>query len=105
MSENNSIIEHEEKKYYPYTSEFSNEDGEVRHTFHFRRPQRSHLVQIAKAGQAKTYDMTGEVLAQLVLPGETAKLRQTIEEWPALVPAYADEIFKHCGMGSVFAGK
>lgn len=98
-------IERGETKYYPYTSEFTNEEGEVRYTFHFRRPQRTHMVQIAKAGQAKTFDVTGEVLAQLVLPEEAPELRKAMSDWPALIPAYVDEVMKRAGMGSVFAGK
>ncbi len=98
-------IENDGKKYYPYTAEFSNEEGEQRFSFRFRRPARTHLVQIAKAGQVKTYDVTGEVLVQLVLPEEAPQLRKTLDEWPALVPAFADEIFKRSGMGSVFSGK
>lgn len=99
-------IEHEGKAYYPYTSEFISDDSADRRvTYHFRRPQRTHMVQIAKAGQVKTYDVTGEILVQLVLPDEAAELRRTLTEWPALVPAFADEVFKRAGMGSVFAGK
>lgn len=98
-------IENGDAKYFPYTSEFTNEEGDVRFTFHFRRPQRTHMVQIAKAGNAKTFDVTGEVLAQLVLPDEVTALRKAMSDWPALIPAFVDEVMKRAGMGSVFAGK
>lgn len=100
-----AYIEQGGNKFYPYTAEFNTEEGEVKHTFHFRRPQRTHMVQIAKVGNAKAFDVTGEVLVQLVLPEEAEQLRQVVSDWPLLIPAFADEVMKRSGMGSVFAGK
>ena len=93
-------------KHYPYTADFINdEDVEVRHTFHFRRPQRAHILRIAKASKDKGYDVQKEVLVELCPAEERQPLRTVLEEYPLLAVTYGDEVFKTAGAGSVFKGK
>lgn len=101
-----SYIEHDGNKYYPYTSDFTDEDEKnVRLTFHFRAPQRTHMVQISKQSKEKAFDAQIMILDQLVLPSERGALKQALEKYLALVGSFGDEVFKKAGAGSVFAGK
>ena len=103
--DSNALI-HDGNKYFPYTSDFCNEsDTEEHYTFYFRRPQRTHILTIAKAGRDKALDSQKEVLVQLALPGERAKLREVFDAYPLLIGSFGDEVFKSAGAGSVFRGK
>lgn len=93
-------------KFYPFTCSFTAADGEeIEATFHFREPGRSHIIQLAKAGQAKGFDAQHNLLRQLVHLDEKAALEALLERRPLLVVAYSDEVFKRAGAGAVFAGK
>ena len=99
-------VERDGLKYYPYTSEFTNDaDEDVRITLHVRKPLRQHILTIAKAGKEKGMDSQREVLITLTLPEEREQARAAFEEFPLLVNAFAEEVFKTAGMGSVFKGK
>ena len=93
-------------RYYPYTAAFTAADGEeIEVTHHFKEPGRSHIIQLAKAGQAKGFDAQHNLLRQLVHPDEKAGLEDLLGRKPLLVVAFADEVFKRAGAGAVFAGK
>ena len=105
-SEHVEFVEHQGNKHYPYTADFEAEDGaEVRETFHFRRPQRPHILRIAKAGQDKSYDVQKEVLIELALADERNRLREVFELYPLLATSYANEVFRTAGAGAVHRGK
>lgn len=99
-------ILYEDAKYYPYHADFiDEEDCEQRFVFHFRRPGRAHMLQIANAPKNKAYDAQKEVLVQLNLPAERERLRVVMDEYIPLAGSFADEVFRRAGAGSVFAGK
>ena len=92
--------------YAPYTAEFLNDISEmVRYTFHFRRPQRLHVLRIAKASKDKGYDVQKEVLVELALAEERQPMREAFDEYPLLAVTFGDEVFRKAGAGSVFLGK
>lgn len=93
-------------KHYPYTAEFVNvEDTEVCVTLHFRKPQRLHILRIAKAGKDKSMDTQKEVLIELAPPEQRDLARDLFENYPLVATSFADEVFKSAGMGSVRKGK
>ena len=99
------VLEANGFKHYPYTSEFVNaEDTEVCITLHIRKPQRQHILRIAKAGKDKSMDTQKEVLVELTAQDERENARKTFEQYPLVSASFADEVFKSAGMGSVRKG-
>jgi hypothetical protein len=92
-------------KFYAFTSEFENFEGEdQKHTFHFAKPGRRHIITLSKAEKAKQFDSLSNVLRQLVHDDQREGLVAVLKSEAVLTTAFAQKILERCGANSVELG-
>ena len=102
---NDKVLTKDGVKFFAFTSEFEDFEGvEQKHTFHFAKPNRRHIVTLSKAEKAKQFDALTNVLRQLVYPDRKDDLVAVLKDEPVLTTAYAQSILERCGAASVQLG-